>query len=149
MRIISEWLSTAGTTLLGITHKETRPRPPLTAAFKNKQRAGGGRVLRLVHPLQKQPTKPEIMIDEFREALAKDPENPFLQGHLSALENMPNCRNCEHCGGDARNHPRSGTPLIRCNHPSLDDEEPEEHEIDPTFGEMCADYSRMNAKSEP
>jgi len=84
------------------------------------------------------------MIDELKEALAAHPGNPFLQGHVSALGNMPNCRNCIHCGPDAGKTPIKGTPLIRCNHPDWGDEETEMRELDPTFGEMCADYSREN-----
>jgi hypothetical protein len=88
----------------------------------------------------KLPTSAESMIDELKESLAAHPENPFLQGHVSALENMPNCRNCAHCGSDAGKHPVSGTALIRCDHPSVRDEDEETRTIDPSFGEICADY---------
>lgn len=84
------------------------------------------------------------MINELKEVLAAHPENPFLQGHASAPENMPNCRTCIHCGSDARTHPVSGVTLIRCNHPDWGDEDTEMRELDPTFGEMCEDYSRQN-----
>lgn len=60
-------------------------------------------------------------------------------------ENMPNCRNCTHCGPDSGTTPIKATVLIRCNHPDWGDEETEMREIDPAFGEECADYSRQNA----
>ncbi len=82
------------------------------------------------------------MIDELKEALAAHPENPFLQGHVSALENMESCRNCTHCGPNVSDY------LIRCNHPDWGDEETEMRELDPTFGEMCADYSRQNRQDQ-
>jgi hypothetical protein len=84
------------------------------------------------------------MINELKEALAAHPENPFLQGHVSALENLPNCRNCTHCSPSVGVHGKSGITLIRCNHPDWGDEDTEMREIDPTFGEMCADYSEEN-----
>ena len=80
------------------------------------------------------------MIDELKEALAECPENPFLQGHVSALDNMEICTNCTHCG------PRISGNMIRCDHPEWGDEDTEMREIDMTFGGWCADYSRVNAE---
>ncbi len=60
------------------------------------------------------------------------------------MEITPNCRTCIHCGPDARTHPVSGVTLIRCNHADWEDEETDMRELDPTFGEMCEDYSRQN-----
>lgn len=87
------------------------------------------------------------MIDKLKESLAAHPENPFLQGHVSALENMESCRNCTHCGPSVGARGKSGIMLIRCNHPDWGDEETNMREIDPTFGEMCEDYSRQNVKA--
>ena len=74
------------------------------------------------------------MITELKEALAAHPEN------------LPNCRNCTHCGSSVGVHGPSGVTLIRCNHPIWGDEDTEMREIDPAFGEMCADYSQENDK---
>jgi hypothetical protein len=74
------------------------------------------------------------MITELKEALAAHPEN------------LPNCRNCTHCGSSVGVHGTSGVTLIRCNHPDWGDEDTEMREIDPTFGQMCADYSQENDK---
>ena len=63
----------------------------------------------------------------------------------SALGNLPNCRNCTHCGPSVGVHGKSGITVIRCNHPDWGDEDTEMREIDPTFGEMCADYSQENS----
>ena len=73
------------------------------------------------------------MITELKEALAAHPEN------------LPNCRNCTHCGPSVGVHGKSGITLIRCNHPAWGGEDTEMRQIDPTFGEMCADYSEENS----
>lgn len=66
-------------------------------------------------------------------------------GRIKRVEaDLPSCRNCTHCGPDVKPHPISGVMLIRCDHPDWDDEETEMREIDPTFGEMCADHSMLN-----
>lgn len=44
------------------------------------------------------------------------------------------CLNCEYCG-------LKRSALIRCDHPSWDDEETEMRYVDPTFAEACEDYS--------
>ncbi len=59
------------------------------------------------------------------------------------------CTQCRHCGPPVGSHPTSGTPLIRCNHPSWGDEETEMREIDPDFAEMCEDFDSQNTPDKP
>ena len=89
------------------------------------------------------------MIEELKKELAANPDNPFLQGPVRALESCDHCSKCRHCGPPVGEHSTSGTPLIRCDHPSWEDEETEMREIDPTFAEICSDFERHNAKAKP
>jgi hypothetical protein len=66
-----------------------------------------GRIHSLFLPLL---TVETAIITELKEALAAHPEN------------LPNCRNCTHCGSSVGVHGTSGVTLIRCNHPDWGDE---------------------------
>ena len=56
------------------------------------------------------------------------------------MKDRPTCHDCRHCG------PQLPDDEIRCDHPDWDDEDTDQREITPQFGEMCGDFE---AKEKP